>query len=450
MVDLQVIILAAGEGTRMKSDTAKVLHKVAGKEMILHVLDAVKNITNNKPCIVVGHNADDVCNKINDDVCFVKQEEQLGTGHAVLSAIDYIKDEGNVLILYGDTPLITEETINLLLKYHDDNKLDVTVATMILDNPFGYGRIIKEDNKFKKIVEQKDTTEEENLIKEVNTGIYCFNASALKLSLSKLNNNNNQNEYYLTDTLEILLNNNYKIGTMLSYCCNDFYGINSREQLAHAEKLMRNKINKKLMDSGVTLIDPEHTYIDQEVQIGKDTIIYPNVIIEGKTVIGKGCVLRSNTRISNCIIKDYVNIDNSVLLDSKIDEKTNIGPFAYIRPNSDIGKNTKIGDFVEVKNTKIGNNTKVAHLSYLGDSELGENINIGCGTVTVNYDGKNKFKTIIKDNSFIGCNSNLVAPVTIEENSYIAAGSTITENVEKNALAIARARQINKLNWHKK
>lgn len=450
MVDLQVIILAAGEGTRMKSDTAKVLHKVAGKEMILHVLDAVKNITNNKPCIVVGHNADDVCNKINDDVCFVKQEEQLGTGHAVLSAIDYIKDEGNVLILYGDTPLITEETINLLLKYHDDNKLDVTVATMILDNPFGYGRIIKEDNKFKKIVEQKDTTEEENLIKEVNTGIYCFNASALKLSLSKLNNNNNQNEYYLTDTLEILLNNNYKIGTMLSYCCNDFYGINSREQLAHAEKLMRNKINKNLMDSGVTLIDPEHTYIDQEVQIGKDTIIYPNVIIEGKTVIGKGCILRSNTRISNCIIKDYVNIDNSVLLDSKIDEKTNIGPFAYIRPNSDIGKNTKIGDFVEVKNTKIGNNTKVAHLSYLGDSELGENINIGCGTVTVNYDGKNKFKTIIKDNSFIGCNSNLVAPVTIEENSYIAAGSTITENVEKNALAIARARQINKLNWHKK
>ena len=450
MVDLQVIILAAGEGTRMKSDTAKVLHKLAGKEMILHVLDAVKNITNNKPCIVVGHNADDVCNKINDDVCFVKQEEQLGTGHAVLSAIDYIKDEGNVLILYGDTPLITEETIKLLLKYHDDNKLDVTVATMILDNPFGYGRIIKEDNKFKKIVEQKDTTEEENLIKEVNTGIYCFNASALKLSLSKLNNNNNQNEYYLTDTLEILLNNNYKIGTMLSYCCNDFYGINSREQLAHAEKLMRNKINKKLMNSGVTLIDPEHTYIDQEVQIGKDTIIYPNVIIEGKTVIGKGCVLRSNTRISNCIIKDYVNIDNSVLLDSKIDEKTNIGPFAYIRPNSDIGKNTKIGDFVEVKNTKIGNNTKVAHLSYLGDSELGENINIGCGTVTVNYDGKNKFKTIIKDNSFIGCNSNLVAPVTIEENSYIAAGSTITENVEKNALAIARARQINKLNWHKK
>lgn len=452
MDNLKVVILAAGQGTRMKSDVPKVLHRVLDKTMVGYVIEASKEAGADEVCVIVGHQSAMVKNTIKDlydDISFAVQREQLGTGHAVMQAGDFIKS-GNILVLCGDTPLITADTVKKLCDIHQSNDNSVTVVSMIVDNPTGYGRIIRENNSFAKIVEQKDANETELAVKEVNSGVYIFKADVLNKAFKSLSNNNSQGEYYLTDTLEIIKNDGGKVGIMVAEDDKEFMGVNSKLHLSQAIKAMKERINTQLMIDGVTITDPDNTYIGKDVKIAPDTIIYPGCMLEGKTVIGKSCIVGPNTRITSSIIDDCVTIQSSVLVDSKVKSFTTIGPFAYLRPNSNIGEHVRIGDFVEVKNSNIDDGTKVSHLTYVGDSDVGKCVNFGCGTVTVNYDGKVKNRCKIGDGAFIGCNTNLVAPVEIAERAYTAAGSTITKNVPEDSLAIARTRQENKDGWRKK
>lgn len=450
MNNFKVVILAAGQGTRMKSKVPKVLHKVLDKTMIDYVISASKNAGADKLCVIVGHQSAMVKAMIGGGVEFALQKEQLGTGHAVMQAADFIGEEGNILVLCGDTPLITAETIKKLNDIHTAENNSATMISAVIDNPTGYGRIVRENGNFVKIVEQKDADDEQKKINEVNTGVYIFKASELKSAFGELTNNNSQGEYYLTDVLEILKNKGNNIGVMVAEDENEFLGVNSKLQLAQAAKIMKRRINDKLMIDGVTIEDPDNTYIGMDVEIAPDTVILPGTILEGQTKIGSDCIIGPNTRIISSIIKDAVIIQQSTLINAEVDNFTTVGPYAYLRPNSKIGEHVRIGDFVEVKNSTIDDGTKVSHLTYIGDSDVGKNINFGCGTVTVNYDGKNKFRNTIKDNAFIGCNTNLIAPVTVEENAYIAAGSTITKDIPENALAIARSKQVNKAEWRKK
>lgn len=451
MKQIKALVLSAGKGTRMKSTLPKVIHKVCGKEMVNHVIDASTKAGASEVVAILGHGSDKVEKVLPENTKIALQTEQLGTGHAVIMAKEYIEDNDTIVILCGDTPLVKPETLQNLFKFHDDNNYHATVLTTTVDNPTGYGRIIRDEHSnLLKIVEQKDANEEELLVKEINSGIYCFNGKSLKDALGKINNNNAQGEYYLTDTLEIIRNNGLKIGAFNGATIKELMGVNSRVELSNAENIMRIRINEAHMVNGVTIIDTNSTYIESDVEIGNDTIIYPGVMLKGKTKIGSNCAIEMNSSIDNSIIGDNTEVKNSTIVDSTVGENTTVGPYAYLRPKSNIGNNVKIGDFVEVKNATIGDNSKASHLSYIGDAEVGRNVNIGCGVVFVNYDGKNKFKSIVKDNAFIGSNSNLVAPVTIEEKGYIATGSTITEDVPEKALAIARERQINKLGWNNK
>lgn len=450
------IILAAGEGTRMNSKTSKVLHNICGKPMLSYIIESSKGANIGKNVVIVGHSGDKVKDYFNDqDIIFKTQAigENLpyGTGFAVMQAIDEIDDDSTVAILSGDTPLIREDTIKNLVNYHENKNFKATVLTAILEDCRGYGRIIRgKDGNILKIVEEKDATEDERKVNEINSGIYCFNGKLLKDALSKIDNENAQNEYYITDVIGILKEQGYSVG---AYTINDaieINGVNSRVQLAYCERVMRKRINKLHMENGVTMINPENTYIEDSVRIGKDTTIYPGVILEGSTEIGENCVIRQDSRIVNSIIKDNVIIESSVIEESFVDDNTKIGPSAHLRPNSKIGKNIKIGNYVEVKNSTIGDNTKAGHLTYIGDADIGYNVNIGCGVVFVNYDGRDKFRSTVGDNCFIGSNSNLVAPVEVEDWGYIAAGSTVTELVETGALSIARAHQVNKEGWVEK
>ena len=446
------VILAAGMGTRMKSKMPKVLHTVCGKPLSKWVIDASKAAGADKVCAVVGHKAETV-KEVLGDVCeFALQAEQKGTGHAVMQAIDVIKNsKGEVVILNGDTPLITAETINKAIEYHKNNDNQATVITAILDDATGYGRIVRDnDGSVLKIVEQKDASEEEKKINEVNSGMYVFDAQSLVYALDKITPNNAQGEYYLTDTLEIIKNNSGKVGVMTAEDSDGFLGVNSKLQLAQAMKIMKKRINEYHMINGVTITDPENTYIGKDVEIAPDTIIYPGCMLEGKTKIGKSCIIGPNTRMTSCDIHDCVTIQSSTLIEAQVKSFTTVGPYAYLRPNSKIGEHVRIGDFVEVKNSTIDDGTKVSHLTYVGDSDVGKCVNFGCGTVTVNYDGKVKNRCKIGDGAFIGCNTNLVAPVEIAPRAYTAAGSTITKNVPEDSLAIARARQDNKEGWRKK
>lgn len=453
MKDLKTIILAAGEGTRMKSKKPKVLHKIFDKSIIKYIIDTAKKSNSDEICVVIGHKSDEVKEEIEkENIKIAIQSERKGTGHAVMQAMDFIEDDKDILILYGDTPLITSDTLNNLLDCHRKNsEIGVSFISAIVDNPSGYGRIIRDkDNNFLKIVEDKDANDEEKAIKEINTGIYLFKGKDLRYALNNLKNDNIQSEYYLTDCLELILKSGKKVSSTVVDGINEFLGVNSREQLADATRKLQERINKKHMENGVTIIDTKNTYISSDAEIGMDTIIYPGCVIEGKTVIGENCSIGPNSQITNMIIHDNVKFQSSTGIDSEIGSNTNVGPYAYIRPNSTIGENVKIGDFVEVKNSVIGDNTKVSHLTYIGDADVGKRINFGCGTVIVNYDGKKKHRTIIEDDVFIGCNTNLVAPVTVKKGSYIAAGSTITKNVPEDVLAIARARQQIIEGWTKK
>ncbi len=432
----------------MKSGTSKVLHEIFHKPLVYYPIEAARYAGAQEVCLVVGHKSEEVMKTFGDTVKYALQAERLGTGHAVMQAMDFIGDDGEILVLYGDTPLITAQTIEKMLAFHRKKKNAVTVLSALVDDPTGYGRIVRDESKhFVKIVEQKDATDEEKRITEINGGMYVFEAKHLKSALSKITNDNKQQEYYLTDSIEILLHEGYNVDAIAIMNPDDILGVNSREQLAQATAIMKQRINRKHMDNGVTLIDPHHTYIDPEVEIGQDTVIEPGCIIEGNTSIGENCIIGYNTKIRNCKVGNSVAIESSMLIDSQIDEGCHIGPFAYIRPNSHIGAKVKIGDFVEIKNATIGEGTKVSHLTYIGDADVGRDVNFGCGTVVVNYDGEKKHRTIIKDHAFIGCNTNLVSPVVIEENVYTAAGSTITQDVPKNSLAIARARQEIKPEW---
>ncbi|GAA0110376.1 MULTISPECIES: bifunctional UDP-N-acetylglucosamine diphosphorylase/glucosamine-1-phosphate N-acetyltransferase GlmU [unclassified Clostridium] len=442
------LILAAGQGTRIKSDLPKVLHKVCGKEMVNHVIDTMRKANIDDINVIIGKGAELVKEKTSSrNVSYSLQDEQLGTGHAVKCAIDFLRGKKGVVgVFCGDAPLIKAETVDNLFKTHIENNNSATLLSSIVEDPTGYGRIVRENDEVLKIVEHKDCTEEELKINEMNAAIYCFDIEMLLNSLDKLSNNNNQGEYYLTDVIGILKEEGKKVGAVvIDY--EETIGVNSRVQLSEAEGILRNRINTKHMINGVTLIDPSTTYIGDDVEIGRDTIIYPGNVLEGNTKIGEGVILYPNSRISNSIISNNVEIQSSVIIDSQIGESTTVGPFAYIRPESVIGSGARIGDFVEIKKSTIGNNTKVSHLTYIGDASVGENCNFGCGTVVVNYDGQKKHKTKIGNNSFIGCNTNLVSPVNVEDNTYIAAGSTITNDVKEGELAVARAKQRNIEGW---
>ncbi len=451
------VILAAGEGTRMKSSLPKVLHKIAGKSLLSYVLDACKDAYIDKNIVVVGHKADQILSAYGEDSELIFKSQPIGegnpygTGFAVMQAVDEIDDEDNVIILNGDSPLITSETIKALIDFHNKKKLVGTVLTAELLDPTGYGRIVRnERNYVTRIVEQRDANEKEKAITEVNSGVYVFKGRFLKEALKHLDTNNVKGELYLTDVVEVIASRDYPVGAYALANEVEVFGINTRVQLSQSEKIMRRRINDEHMINGVTIIESRNTVISHGVKLGRDVAIYPGVVIEGATEIGDNCTIYGNTRINNCKIGSGVEIKNSYLDDSIIGDSVTIGPFANIRPGSVIEDNVKIGNFVEVKNSNIGSGTKISHLTYVGDSDIGKNVNVGCGVVTVNYNGVEKNRTTIGDNAFIGCNVNLIAPVEVKDNAYIAAGSTITKNVEDGDLAIERTEQRNISGWVKR
>lgn len=443
------LILAAGKGTRMKSEKPKVLHEVNGVPMLKRVLNTMEEIATKKNIFILGHKKEEVLSAMGD-IEYVEQAEQLGTGHAVLIAREKIEEyKEDVLITYGDTPLLTEETLLKMKEIFYEKELDCILLSCKVKDPFGYGRIIKEGGKIVNIIEENEATEEQKKINEANTGVYIFKYERLIEAASKIDNNNVKGEYYLTDAIKILSDGGYKVESYQIEDEDEVLGVNSKAQLAQAGKILRNRINTKFMDEGVVIIDPETAYIEENVRIGEDTVIYPNVFIQGKTEIGKNCIILGNTRIENSIIKDNVKIEASVVEKSVLEEGVTVGPFAHLRPKAHLKGNVHVGNFVEVKNALLESGVKVGHLTYLGDAEIGENTNIGAGTITCNYDGKNKHKTTIGENSFIGSNSTIVAPVNIGKKAFTAAGSVITKEIPDNTLAFGRARQINKEGWNK-
>ena len=451
MNKFSAVILAAGQGKRMNSDICKVMHKISGKPLAKWVKDKLDDAGCEKEVMVVGHKKEQVMEFFGDSVLYSEQNEMKGTGHAVMVAQPHFEGSSTtVMVLCGDAPLISEGLIRSVVDFHKKSGSCATVVSAKLDNPFGYGRIIKDkDGALLKIVEEKDASEDEKKVNEVNSGMYCFESEYLFDALSKIKNDNAQGEYYLTDTISVLKSEGKKVFAYTADDANEILGVNNRIDLANAQKIKNAEIVKKHLVNGVTIIDPETTYIDDEAVIGSDTVIYPNTNIRGNCKIGSFCEIGPNSVLTDTIIGNGVTFLNSVANGAFVGDDTTVGPFAYLRPKANIGNHVKIGDFVEVKNSNIGCGTKVSHLTYIGDSDVGKNINFGCGTITVNYDGKNKFRTVIEDDAFIGCNTNLVAPVTVKKNAFIAAGSTITDDVDENALAIARSRQTVKKNWHK-
>lgn len=452
MNDFRVIIMAAGEGKRMKSRYPKVLFNLCGKPMVSYVIELARTVTSTPPVVIIGHGADKVREMLGGErVIFVEQIPQLGTGHAIMRAESIMKRyPGNIVILSGDVPLLQVDTLKRFIKFHISSNSDLTVMTSKCPDPSGYGRIIRERNSSKilRIVEDRDASEKEKRINEINTGIYCVSAPLLFSSLHKIKPINEQKEYYLTDAIEIIKRAKKKVSAFLLDNPDESLGINNRIQLVQVEKIMRESILNDLMLSGVSIVDPSTTFVDHGVRIGIESTIHPFTFLVGNTeigeesIVGPGCFI-SNSRIGNGVnLMGYCAVYESIIEDNAI-----VGPFSHLRPGTHMHKKSKVGSFVETKKSIIGKESKIPHLSYVGDSTLGEKINIGAGVITCNYDGVRKHKTRIKDGAFVGTNASIVAPLTIGKNAYVAAGSTITEDVPDNALAIGRTRQVNKEGW---
>ena len=447
-----VVVLAAGKGTRMKSKLYKVLHKVCGKTMVEHVVDAAQGVNPAEIVTIVGTGAGDVEKVLADKSKFAFQEKQLGTGDAVMTAREELGDkDGATLVVTGDTPLFTTDTFNELFKYHAEKGNAATVLTAKAPNPFGYGRIIRDDQgNVLRIVEQKDGKPEELKVKEINTGVFCFDNKKLFEALKHVNNDNAQGEYYLTDVLEILRNSGERVGAYKMPDFSESLGVNDRIALAQATKTMQRRINEQHMRDGVSFIDPDTAYIDADVKIGNDTVIEGNVVIKGNTDICSDCYITSGSRIVDSKIGNNVTVTSSTVEEAEMDDNTDIGPNSHLRPKAIIRKGAHIGNFVEIKKAEIGENTKVGHLTYVGDATLGKDINIGCGTIFSNYDGVKKFHTNVGDHAFIGAGSTLIAPINVADHAFIAADTTVTKDVNKYDMAIGRGRQVNKPDyWHK-
>ena len=446
------VILAAGKGTRMKSDLPKVLHKVAGISMLEHVFRSVSAIDPEKTVTVIGHKAELVEQVLAGQTEFVRQTEQLGTGHAVMMAESVLENlTGQTLVIAGDTPLITGESLKNLIDFHINHKNVATILTAEADNPFGYGRIVRNQHgEVIKIVEQKDASDFEQQIKEINTGTYVFDNARLFEALKNINTNNAQGEYYITDVIGIFRENGEKVG---AYTLKDFdesLGVNDRVALATAESIMRRRINQQHMINGVSFVNPDTTYIDVDVELAPEVQIEANVTLKGQTKIGAETILTNGTYIVDSVIGERAVITSSMIEESIVADGVTVGPYAHIRPGSSLAKDVHVGNFVEVKGSSIGENTKAGHLTYIGNSEVGANVNFGAGTITVNYDGQKKYKTIIGDNVFVGSNSTIIAPVELGDNSLVGAGSTITKDVPADAIALGRGRQINKEDYAKR
>lgn len=447
------VILAAGEGTRMKSKKPKVLHEILGRPMLFYVLNSCKHSQVEKNLVVVGHNKEKVCKAFEDekDVEFIEQpigdNVPYGTGYAVMNALDKIEDDDTVIILNGDTPIISNSTISCFLRYHEERNNDITVLSADMKDPTNYGRIVRDENaNVVAIVEEKDASEKQKLIREINSGIFAFKGSSLRSALQKIDTDNAANELYITDTLEILVKEGKRVDSFKLRDTREILGVNSRYELSIAAEILQKKINKEYMINGVGIIDPKSTYIEYGATIERDVMIYPGTRIDRKSVIKEGAEIYSST-IKNSTIGEDVLIRSSEIEDSSIGRGTTVGPYAHLRPNSHIGENCKIGNFVEVKNSNVGDGSKMSHLAYIGDADVGSGVNIGCGVVFVNYDGRDKFRAKVGDNAFIGSNANLVAPIEVEDNGYVAAGSTITKKVLKGQLSLERAPQKNIDGW---
>lgn len=445
------IVLAAGQGKRMKSDTPKVLHRLAGKSLVEHVLESLSEAGVAEIVVVIGHGAEEVRRALGENYRYALQEVPRGTGDAVARGLPLLsKESREVLVVCGDTPLLRPETLQGLLQRRREAGAAAAVLTSLFANPQGYGRILRgQDGLVQAIVEEADASPEQKKIQEINTGSYAFDRAALEMAVTRLSPDNRQGEYYLTDCIGILRQEGLPVAA-LTAPGEETMGVNSRRELAEAWRKLRMRECRRLMDEGVTVVDPATTYLDRGVQVGRDSVIHPFTFIEGKTSVGKGCILGPGTRLVDSTLGDEVEVWQSVVLESRIGDRCRIGPFAYIRPGSRLAEEVKIGDFVELKKAEVGQGSKIPHLSYVGDAVVGSGVNIGAGTITCNFDGVDKHETRIGDRAFIGSNTNLVAPVTVGSEAVIGAGSTITRDVPPQALAVERSKQVVVADWGRK
>jgi bifunctional UDP-N-acetylglucosamine pyrophosphorylase/glucosamine-1-phosphate N-acetyltransferase len=450
---LHIVILAAGKGTRMKSELPKVLHAVGGAPMVTHVLRATSALGPASTTVVVGHMADKVARAVeSDSIRTVVQEPQKGTAHALLQTEPLLGSaDGTLVLVYGDVPLLSTATLRRLVDHHRATKAAATVLTARVPNPTGYGRIVREHGAIARIVEERDASPEERRITEINSGIYAFEASRVFPAVHRITPQNAQGEYYLTDLVALLRGDGRLVETVCLENAGELRGINSRAELAEMHAFMRDARNAALMASGVTILDPQTTWIGPDVEVGQDTVLHPNVYLEGRTKIGARCEIQAGVRIVDSVVADEVIVQNyCVIRESTVDTGVTMGPFSHLRPDSHLGPGAHVGNFVELKKARMGAGAKAGHLAYLGDATIGAKVNIGAGTITCNYDGEKKHQTVIGEGAFIGSDSQLVAPVTVGAGAYVAAGSSITQDVPDGALAVARSRQENKPGWAEK
>ena len=449
--ETHIVILAAGQGTRMKSSLPKVLHPIAGRPMIERVLETASALDPSTITLIVGHKAEAIRGQLvkSQNIGFALQEPQLGTAHALQQAEPLLAGRaGSLILLSGDVPLLSSNTLKQLLEVHRGSGAAATVVTATVERPYGYGRIVRTRGRIARIVEERDASPTQRQIKEINSGIYAFDLPPLFDALRGIASQNAQGEFYLTDLIAIYRRRKLPVETLLVENAQEIRGINSRSELAEVSRLVRQKKNEELMAAGVTFIDPATTYVDPEAEIAADTVLHPGVVIEGRTRIGAACEIQAYVRISDSEIGDRVTINSYCLISgAQVATGAALGPFAHLRPGTTVGEKAKIGNFVELKNTNFGPRSKANHLSYLGDATVGADVNVGAGTITCNYDGVNKHRTVIEDGAFIGSDSQLVAPVTVGKGAYVGAGSSIVADVPAGALGIARGRQNNVEGW---